>query len=200
MFVSDILVTLHFYLKMSLAMSLKEILVSSKAIFDGKIIKVSVDTVTLPNEKTATREVVRHPGAVAVLAMTENQEVILVRQYRHACGTELLEIPAGKLDVQGEDPSECAFRELAEETPYTAQSMRLIHTFYTAAGFCDEKMYLYVAEGIVKNSMATADEDEFVELVTMNREQVQNALRNNLIADSKTLVALYYWLANTVSI
>ncbi|AUZ05014.1 MULTISPECIES: NUDIX hydrolase [Vitreoscilla] len=181
-------------------MSLQETLLASQAIFDGKIIKVSVDTVILPNDKTATREVVRHPGAVAVLAVTEHQEVILVRQYRHACGTELLEIPAGKLDIQGEDPSECAFRELAEETPYTAQSMRLIHTFYTVAGFCDEKMYLYVAEGIVQNSIATADEDEFVELVMMNREQVQDALQHNRIADGKTLVALYYWLANTNSI
>lgn len=177
-------------------MFLQETLVSSQAIFDGKIIKVSVDTVNLPNDKTATREVVKHPGAVAVLAITENQEVILVRQYRHACNTELLEIPAGKLDVHGEDPSECAFRELAEETPYTAQSMHLIHTFYTAPGFCDEKMYLYVATGIVKNSLAAPDEDEFVELVKMNRDQVHNALQNNHVTDGKTLVALYYWLSN----
>ena len=94
------------------------------------------------------------------------------------------------------DPVHCAYRELAEETPYTAQSMRLIHTFFTAAGFCDEKMYLYVAEGIVKNSTVDADEDEFVELVTMSREQVQAALANNQIHDGKTLVALYHWLAN----
>ncbi len=177
-------------------MSLTESQLSSQAIFDGRIIKVSVDTVTLPNGKTATREVVRHPGAVAVLAVTEHNEVILVRQYRYACGTELLEIPAGKLDILGEDPVYCAYRELAEETPYTAQSMRLIHTFFTAAGFCDEKMYLYVAEGVVKNSTVDADEDEFVELVTMSREQVQAALANNQIHDGKTLVALYNWLAN----
>ena len=176
-------------------MTLTETKQASQAIFDGHIIKVSVDTVTLPNGKTATREVVRHPGAVAVLAVTEHNEVILVRQYRYACGTELLEIPAGKLDILGEDPVHCAYRELAEETPYTAQSMRLIHTFFTAAGFCDEKMYLYVADGIAKNSTVNADEDEFVELVTMNREQVQQALATNQIQDGKTLVALYHWLA-----
>ena len=176
-------------------MTLTETKQASQAIFDGHIIKVSVDTVTLPNGKTATREVVRHPGAVAVLAVTEHNEVILVRQYRYACGTELLEIPAGKLDILGEDPVHCAYRELAEETPYTAQSMRLIHTFFTAAGFCDEKMYLYVADGIAKNSTVDADEDEFVELVTMNREQVQQALVTNQIQDGKTLVALYHWLA-----
>ena len=178
-------------------MLLTETQVASRAIFDGHIIKVSVDTVTLPNGKQATREVVRHPGAVAVLAINGANEVILVRQFRHACGTELLEIPAGKLDIAGEDPSHCAQRELAEETPYTAQSMRLIHTFYTAAGFCDEKMYLYVADGIVKNSTTAADEDEFVELVTMDREQVQEALQHNRIQDGKTLVALYHWLANS---
>ena len=176
-------------------MSLTESQLSSRAIFDWRIIKFSVDTVTLPNGKSATREVVRHPGAVAVLAVTEHDEVILVRQYRYACGTELLEIPAGKLDILGEDPVHCAHRELAEETPSTAQSMRLIHTFFTAAGFCDEKMYLYVADGIAKNSTVNADEDEFVELVTMNREQVQQALVTNQIQDGKTLVALYHWLA-----
>ena len=176
-------------------MTLTETKQASQAIFDGHIIKVSVDTVTLPNGKTATREVVRHPVAVAVLAVTKHNEVILVRQYRYACGIELLEIPAGKLDILGEDPVHCAYRELAEETPYTAQSMRLIHTFFTAAGFCDEKMYLYVADGIVKNSTVDADEDEFVELVTMSREQVQHALASNQIQDGKTLVALYHWLA-----
>lgn len=176
-------------------MLLTETLIDSRAIFDGRIIKVSVDSVTLPNGNTSTREVVRHPGAVAVLAVTDNNEVILVRQYRHACGTELLEIPAGKLDIAGEDPANCAFRELAEETPYTAQSMRLIHTFFTAAGFCDEKMYLYVAEGVQQNSSIDADEDEFVELVTMSEDQVRDALAQNLIHDGKTLVALYHWLA-----
>ncbi|WP_159990998.1 NUDIX hydrolase [Pelistega ratti] len=168
---------------------------SSTEIFHGNIIHVFKDTVKLPNGKIAPREVVRHPGAVAVLAITEEDKVILVQQYRHACGKVLLEVPAGKLDIQGESPERCAFRELAEETPYTATSMTLLYTFYTAAGFCDEKMYLYQAHGLTKNSQAKADEDEFVEQVYLSKEEVREALKQQKIQDSKTLIALQHWLA-----
>ena len=178
-------------------MTLTETKQASQAIFDGHIIKVSVDTVTLPNGKTATREVVRHPGAVAVLAVTEHDEVILVRQYRYACGTELLEIPAGKLDIVGEDPVHCAYRELAEETPYCAERVELLATFFTAPGFCDEKMYLYQAHGVSANSQLQPDQDEFVETVLLSRAEVQQAIQNNAIQDGKTLIGLQYWLLNT---
>ncbi len=101
-------------------LALREQLLSSKRVFDGQLIQVSVDTVQLPNGKTGRREVVRHPGAVAVLAINAENKVILVEQFRHAGGEILLEVPAGKLDISGEPPEQCAFRELAEETPYTA--------------------------------------------------------------------------------
>ncbi len=174
--------------------ALTETLQDSAFIFEGKIIKVTVDTVLLPNGNTATREVVRHCGAVAVLAITPDDKVILVRQFRHPIGAPLLEIPAGKLDVANEPPEQCAFRELAEETPYTASAMTLLHRFYTAPGFCDELMYVFRAEGVQANSTLKADEDEFVQTVTMSRDEVRAAIAERSICDAKTLVALQSWL------
>lgn len=173
--------------------NLEEKQLTSQQIFEGRVIKVFLDQVQLPNGKTSTREVVRHPGAVAILAVTEDQKVILVEQYRYPCAEVLLEIPAGKLDVQGESPEQCAFRELAEETPYTAKQMTLLHTFYTAAGFCDERMYLYLATGLEANSQATSDEDEFVRTVFLSKDEVKEALKHQRIQDSKTLIALQHW-------
>ncbi len=174
--------------------TLTETLQESAFIFEGKIIKVTVDTVILPNGKTASREVVRHCGAVAVLAVTPEDKVILVRQYRHPVGSPLLEIPAGKLDVDNEPPEQCAYRELAEETPYTAGGMTLIHTFYTAPGFCDELMYLFRAEGVRQDSSLNADDDEFVQTVLMSRDQVRQAISRQEIRDAKSLIALQSWL------
>ncbi len=174
--------------------ALTETLQESTFIFEGNIIKVTVDTVVLPNGKTATREVVRHCGAVAVLAITPEDQAILVRQFRHPTGGPLLEIPAGKLDVENEPPEQCAFRELAEETPYTAGGMTLLHSFYTAPGFCDELMYVFRAEGVRKDSTLNADDDEFVQTVLMSRDQVREAIAKQEIRDAKTLVALQTWL------
>lgn len=174
--------------------NLSEKLTDSKTIFTGNIVTLLVDTVTLPNGQSATREVVRHPGAVCILAINHEAKVILVNQYRHPCASEVLEIPAGKLDVQGEQPEQCAFRELAEETPYTATGMELIHGFYTAPGFCDEYMYLYRATGLKMDSTAQADEDEFVQTVLLSKEETKQAIREQRIKDAKTLIALQHWL------
>ena len=108
----------------------------------------------------------------------------------------MLEIPAGKLDGQNEDPAHAALRELAEETPYTATEVKLIHTFYTVPGIGDEKMYLYLAENVEPNSTLSADEDEILQPVLLSSAKVRHALQNNQIHDGKTLVALQYWLLN----
>ncbi len=175
-------------------MDLTETRIDSEPVFQGTFLEISRDTVRLPNGNEAGRIVVRHPGAACVLAVTREQQVVLVRQWRYPVGSPLLEVPAGKLDVAGEDPAACALRELAEETPYTAQSVRLLHTFYTAPGFCDEKMHLYLAENVERNSTLAADADEFVETELLSREAVRQALADNRIQDGKTLVALQYWL------
>ena len=177
-------------------MNLTETQLSSEPIFDGKFVTIARDTVRLPNGTQGYRIVIRHPGAACVLAVTEADEVVLVRQWRYATGQALLELPAGKLDA-GEDPAVCAARELEEETPYRAQSVRLLHTFYTAPGFCDEKMYLYLAESITPTSTRKPDQDEFVETVLLSRQAVRKAIAANQIQDGKTLVGLQYWLLNS---
>ena len=178
-------------------MNLTETQISSEPIFEGTFLDIHRDTVRLPNGKEASRIVVRHHGAACVLALTAEQQVVLVRQWRYPLGKPVLEVPAGKLDMAGEDPAACALRELAEETPYVADAVRLLHTFYTAPGFCNEKMYLYLAENVQPGSTLAADEDEFVETVLLSRAQVQAALRDNQIEDAKTLIALQYWLLNS---
>lgn len=154
-----------------------------------------LDQVRLPDGSLAERECVMHPGGAAVLAITPQQQVILVRQHRYVCGRDVLELPAGKLEA-GEDPADCAGRELAEETPYTAQSVQLLHEFYSTPGFCDEKIYLYWAQGVQANSQAEPDEGELLELVLLDRQQVREALAQQRIEDGKTLVALYWWLTS----
>lgn len=175
-------------------MDLKETQISSELIYEGKFIRFSRDTIRLPNGKEGQRMVIRHPGAACVLAITKEDKVVLVRQWRYAADQAVLELPAGKLDVEDEDPAECALRELAEETPYTADRVRLLFSFYTAVGFCDEKMYLYHAEGVRLGSTLSNDEDEITETVLMSRDQVRKALQNDEIKDGKTLVGLQYWL------
>ncbi|QEY24662.1 NUDIX hydrolase [Neisseria animalis] len=177
-------------------MDLKETRLSGEPIYQGSFITISRDQVRLPNGNESSRIVIRHPGAACILAVTDNDEVVLVRQWRYAADQAILELPAGKLD-KGEDPAECALRELAEETPYTADKVKLLHTFYTAVGFCDEKMYLYQAEGVRLGSTLSNDEDEITETVLMSREAVKQALQNNEIQDGKTLAGLQYWLLNS---
>ncbi|PSJ79729.1 NUDIX hydrolase [Neisseria iguanae] len=178
-------------------MDLKETCISSEPIYEGSFIRISRDQIRLPNGKESRRVVIRHPGAACVLAVTANDEVVLVRQWRYAAAQAVLELPAGKLDVAGEAPAECALRELAEETNYTADSVKLLHTFYTAVGFCDEKMYLYQADGVRLGSTLSNDEDEITETVLLSREEVKTALKNDEIKDAKTLVGLQYWLMNS---
>ena len=177
-------------------MDLTETRIGSEPIYEGSFVTISRDTVRLPNGNEGQRVVIRHPGAACVLAETADGEIVFVRQWRYALGAPLLELPAGKLDA-GEDPAACALRELAEETPYAAERAELIATFYTAPGFCDEKMYLYLAEGITPTSTRKPDQDEFVETVLLSRQAVREAIAANQIQDGKTLVGLQYWLLNS---
>jgi len=169
---------------------LDEVTVSTKSVFEGKIISLQIDTVKLPDGGSASREIVRHPGAVAVLAI-HGGKIILVDQYRQAMGRCELEIPAGKLE-KGEDPLEAAKRELQEETGYTCQNIRLLHSFYTSPGFADELIHLYVAEGL-EGGKAVPDEDEFLELYELTFEETQEAVATGRISDAKTIMAVYAW-------
>ncbi|MGG1876869.1 NUDIX hydrolase [Paenibacillus cisolokensis] len=169
---------------------LEETTLSTNNIFSGKIISLQVDTVRLPNGITATREVVRHPGAVAVLAL-KDQKMLVVDQYRQPLGRCEVEIPAGKLEP-GEDPLEAAKRELEEETGYTCGSIRKLHSFYTSPGFADEVIHLYLAEDLTRGDM-NPDEDEFLEMAEITLEEAYQLIQEERISDAKTILAVYAW-------
>ncbi len=161
---------------------------TSETVYTGKIITVRHDTVRLPNGREATRDVVAHPGAVAVVPITAAGEVVLVRQYRYPVARALLEVPAGKLD-KGERPEDCARRELEEETGYQAGSLEHLATFFTAPGFSDEQMHLYAARDLRKTSQNT-DQDEFIDIEYYTPAQIRKLLADKEISDAKTLVGL----------
>ncbi|WP_425313157.1 NUDIX hydrolase [Paenibacillus mangrovi] len=167
---------------------LDEVTVSTKPIFDGKVISLQIDTVRLPDGSTASREIIKHPGAVAVLAVHDGK-IIMVDQFRQAMGRCELEIPAGKLE-KGEDPLEAAKRELQEETGYVCKDLRLLHSFYTSPGFADEIIHLYVAEEL-ESGDAAPDEDEFLELYELTLEEAEAAIGSGRISDAKTIMAVY---------
>ncbi|HZK84836.1 MAG TPA: NUDIX hydrolase [Desulfosporosinus sp.] len=157
-----------------------------EVLFEGRLLRIERDTVRLPNGLETSREVVRHPGAVGILAL-KDQQLILVRQYRYAISQSTLEIPAGKIDPQ-ELPHDCAVRELREETGYRG-TMELISTFYTTPGFTDEVMHLYLARDLVWDPL-NPDDDEFIEVERIPwDEAVQRAQQNEFI-DAKTILGI----------
>ena len=157
-------------------------------VYEGSIINLRRDTVTLPNGKQATREVVEHPGAVAIVPITEAGKVILVRQYRHAIGQLLLEIPAGKLD-KGENPDDCARRELEEETGYVAAQWQRLASVYTTPGFTNEIIHIYLAKGLTATTQHP-DEDEFLDIEIYSKEQIGQMLADGELSDAKTALGL----------
>lgn len=157
-------------------------------VYEGTMINLRRDTVTLPNGKQATREVVEHPGAVAIVPITEEGKVILVRQYRHAIGRLLLEIPAGKLD-KGEHPDDCARRELEEETGYVATEWQRLASVYTTPGFTNEIIHIYLAKGLTATTQHP-DEDEFLDIELYSKEQIGQMLVDGELGDAKTSLGL----------
>ena len=159
-------------------------------VFSGKIIDVYSDTVQLPNGKEASREVVEHGGAVAVLAVDQQQQVILVKQYRYPIQQLSLEVPAGKLE-RGEDPLESAKRELKEETGFEAKVWKPIFRYYTSPGFANEVIYLYLATELTYTGQCP-DEDEFVEVESCSLEQAWTKIQAGEIEDGKTIQAILW--------
>ncbi len=169
-------------------MDLREERLASEYVFRGKILKVRVDTVRLPDGRSSTREVVEYAGAVAVVALDDEERAILVRQYRYPVGAELLEIPAGKLEP-GEDPLACARRELQEETGYVARDWQLVCTYYSTPGFTNERMHIFTARGLEKGPAST-DQDEFIQVEAVPFTQALDLIRTGVICDGKSLVGL----------
>ncbi|TET32487.1 MAG: NUDIX hydrolase [Planctomycetota bacterium] len=160
----------------------------SKVVFKGRRITVYRDKVTLPNERDAVREVVRSPAAIAVVAFVDEENIVLLRQFRYPVGKWIYEIPAGTLE-KGESPEVCAVRELEEETGYRAQSVKLLTRFYTSPGFCDEEMFVYLAEKLTFTSPKPED-NECLEAEKVPLGKAIEMIKDGKITDGKTIAAL----------
>ena len=157
-------------------------------VYTGKVVTLNVDTVQLPNGVTVDLETIRHPGAAAVVPVKDDGTVVLIRQFRHAAGGFIYEIPAGKL-APGEDPLHCASRELEEEVGYQASSFELLSSIFTAPGFADEVIHVYKAIGLTKGRQQL-DRDEVLEVIEMSLSEAISKSEDGTIRDAKTIVGL----------
>ncbi|MDP4126698.1 MAG: NUDIX hydrolase [Bacillota bacterium] len=160
--------------------------IGGEVIFEGRMLRLERDIVRLPNGKETSREVIRHPGAVGIIAL-QDQQVLMVRQFRYPIAQETLEIPAGKLDPQ-EKPLDCAVRELREETGYRGK-MEHISTFYSTPGFTDEVMHLYLARDLEWDPLSP-DEDEFLAVERIPWNEALHRAQHNGFTDAKSILAI----------
>lgn len=163
--------------------------ISSEEIFKGHLLHVFKDDIVLPNGNKATREWIKHPGASAVIPLLPDGQIILVRQYRYPVAQVTLEVPAGKLDKVGEDPLECAKRELAEETGYTAEKIWKLTTIATTVGFSNEYIHLYAATNLISGKQHT-DDDEFINVVKMPLADAVKLVEDGTIIDCKSIISI----------
>lgn len=169
-------------------MMFEEKTMKSDKIYEGKILNLRVETVELPDKKYSKREIVEHPGGVAVIPITEDGSIILVKQYRKAVEKFLLEIPAGKLEIN-EEPRVTAIRELKEETGYSTDNMEYLMEFYTSPGFTNEKIYLFLATDLVEGE-ASPDSGEFIEIEKYDIDLLIKMIERGEITDSKTIIGI----------
>jgi ADP-ribose pyrophosphatase len=164
-------------------------LINREIVYKGKIFDVAEDTIEIEEGRVTKWDLVLHNGATAIVPITEDNEVILVRQYRNASNTEVLEIPAGKLE-KNEDPYKCAIRELEEETGYQAGHVEKICSMFSAVGFSDEKLHLFLATNLKKGKQHL-DEDEYITLERYSLTDAVKMIFNGEIQDSKTIVGIF---------
>jgi ADP-ribose pyrophosphatase len=161
---------------------------TSKRIYQGKVVQLNVETVTLPNGATVELEIIHHPGAAAVVPLKDDGMVVMIRQYRHAAGGFIYEIPAGKLHP-GEDPRDCAARELEEEIGYRATSLELLTSVLTTPGFTDEVIHIYRGTGLVRGRQ-NLGHDEVLDVIEIPLTEAIQAIQRGTIRDGKTIVGL----------
>ncbi|MGY2005185.1 NUDIX domain-containing protein [Blastococcus sp. SYSU DS1024] len=169
---------------------------ASEPVYEGRVIRLVKDTVAMPGGGDSVREVVRHPGAVAVVALTETDDVVLLRQYRHPVGGYLWELPAGLRDAEGEPPLETAKRELAEEVRLSAARWSLLTTHYSSPGFCDEQVLVYLAEGLTEVGRPEGFTVEHEELdMTVQRVPLADAVQRVFDGGIRNVAAVVGLLA-----
>ena len=165
----------------------KENTVSSDLIYTGKTVSLRVDTVEVPNKGYQKREIVEHNGVVAVIAITEDNKIILIKQYRKSIEDVVIEIPGGKLELN-ENPRECAIREFRKKTGYNAESFKLIHKFYPSLGFSNQMIFIYLAEKLEK--CEDRQEEQQIEIQEIDFDEVYKMVLNNEILDGKTSLGI----------
>jgi ADP-ribose pyrophosphatase len=166
--------------------------ISSKIVFDGRAVKLRVDTIKMPDGRQTTREIVEHGACIAVVAVDEQNNVLLVSQYREAVGKELLEIPAGGVDP-GEDVETAVKREMQEETGYLPQKLVNLGGYYLAPGYSTEYMHLYLAGDLIPSRLV-AEDTEGINLVRVPISQIRKLLTSGKICDGKSIAGLYMFL------
>jgi ADP-ribose pyrophosphatase len=166
---------------------------SSRRVYTGRIVSLDVDRVRFPDGTSGELEIIRHPGASAIVPLLDTEKgspkVLLIRQYRYAANGYVYEIPAGRLDP-GETPEQCAKRELKEETGYSAERVRLLTTIYTTPGFTDERVHLFVGEGLTNSGLTGREPDEFLELFPIALSEAVAMACSGEIVDGKTVIGL----------
>lgn len=170
----------------------KEKMISSKNIYSGKILDVYVDKVLTPDNKETTRELIRHCKASCILAIDENNNVIIEKQYRYPYDDFLIELPAGKCD-KDEDPKQTAIRELKEETGYVANKVEYLGKIYPSCAYTDEIIYCYLATNLKKDK-AKLDEGEFLDVEIISLEKLLELVNQDKINDAKTLTTILFYL------
>lgn len=163
-------------------------IIKTEKVFEGKVFDINKDEITLPNGETTFRETVLRGDAAAIVPIDDDGNVILVKQYRHAALKKILEIPAGMLE-EGEDPMECAKRELEEETSFKVDELIHLTTMYPAVGICTEKIHIYLAKNL-KQGNFNFDPDEFIDVEKYNLDEAIELIYKGEIIDSKTIVGL----------
>src|SRR5699024_4963855 len=169
---------------------LTEKTLKTTTVYNGKIVHLRVDDVLLPDGEKSKREIIKHPGAVAIIPITPDNKIVLVRQYRKPLEKTIVEIPAGKIE-QKERPELTAIRELEEETGYTTNELSFVTSFYTSPGFADELMHIYMTTDIHRlTEKVTGDDDEFIEKMELTLEEAKEYVRKQDIHDAKTNYAI----------
>ena len=171
-------------------MDFTEKVIEKKEVFKGDFLFVEKLKVEFPDGNIGNRDIVRHPGAVAILAFLDEETILMVEQFRVALNKTLLEIPAGKLE-KDEEPIKCAHRELEEETGYRAGKMKYLGAIATGAGFTDELIHIYEARELYEG-IKGGDEDEFIEATPYKINNIKNMIRNGEIIDAKTISSIMY--------